>query len=246
MPATLYRDIADDLRERITELRPGDELASEADLVKEFRVSRSTIRCALQVLADEGLITSSQGRRWRVRDQRTLRWVASAPERNTRTDTSPADAWSTGIREQGRNPRERITVETVLASNHIGALLGLPDGAPVVVRRRLRYVDGQLHTTSDTYFPKELVAGTPVELPADVLPGTYAVLEAAGHGWRTYRDTVRARPPSATEGDLFGLGPGVAVAEHIRVRRDGDGRAVAVTVTILPGDRNDVVYEGES
>lgn len=246
MTAVLYRDIADDLRRRVLALEPGSELPSEADLVKEYQVSRQTVRSALIALANEGLVTSTRGKGWAVRNQQTLIWPASAPERNTRTDQSPADAWSTAIRTQGREPREDITTETLLAGGRIARLLELPDGEPVLVRRRLRYVDRQLHTTADTYYPRTIVTGTVIELPADVLPGTYAVLEEAGHGWRTYKDTIRSRPPSARENDLFNLGPGVAVTEHIRVRLTDDRRVVAVTITVLPGDRNEITYEGSS
>lgn len=246
MSSVLFRDVADDLRQTVTTLSPGNTLPSEADLVREYRVSRQTVRSALRTLADEGLITSTQGKGWAVRNQTVLAWIASAPERNTHTDHSPADVWSTGIREQGREPREEITVETTLATGRVAELLELPAGEPVVVRRRLRWVDKQLHATADTYYPRAIVAGTPIELPADVLPGTYAILEAAGHGWRTYRDITRARPPTATETDLFGLGPGVSVAELVKVRRTGDGRVVAVTITALPGDRNEIIHEGSS
>lgn len=246
MVASLYEDIAGELREGVHHMAPGDRMPSEADLVKQYRVSRQTVRAALRRLADEGLITSGIGRGWFVRDQRSLAWVASAPERNLRTDLSPADAWSTGIREQGREPREQITTETLMVTGRIAALMEV-DGDPiVVVRRRLRYVDNTLHTTADTYYPRSIVVGTPIELPHDVLPGTYAVLEAAGHGWRTYRDTIRTRPPSAREAELFRVGPGVSVFEHTRVRRTEQGRVVAITITIGPGDRNEIIYEGDS
>ncbi|MGW4464043.1 GntR family transcriptional regulator [Micromonospora sp. NBC_01796] len=244
MTVTLFSRVADDLRRDVVQMPAGQKLPSEHDLTKRYKVSRQTVRTALQTLAREGLIVSTQGQGWSTRDQRTLDWVASEPERNTRIDTSPADTWSNGIRAQGREPNEVITTETILASGRIADFLELPPGEPVTVRRRLRYVDRQLHTTSDSYYPRSLVAGTMIELPADVLPGTYAILEAAGHGWRTWRDTLRSRPPTAAELDLFGLDPGVAVTEHTRVRRAADGKVVAVSVTALPGDRNEIIYEG--
>ncbi|MGH3679756.1 MAG: UTRA domain-containing protein [Natronosporangium sp.] len=169
--------------------------------------------------------------------------MASEPESNSRTDQSPADAWSQGIRSQGREPAETITVETVLAAGRIGELLELPADEPVVVRRRLRYVDHVLHTTADTYFPRAMVAGTAIELPTDVLPGALTVLADVGYPINGHRDTIRVRPPTSTEADLFDLGPGVAVAEHVRVRRTAEGRVGAATVSVLPGDRNEIMYE---
>lgn len=245
MPAALYRDLAEELRDLVTGLAPGDRLPSEADLVRQHKVSRQTVRYALTALANEGLIISGQGRGWHKRDLRILCWVASEPESNVQVDpdVSPADVWSQGIRDQGRVPTERITVETVLAGSQYGTLLELPADEPVVVRRRLRYVDQVLHATADSYFPRRMVAGTPIELPTDVRPGALSVLAEQGYPVASVRDTIRVRPPTAAERDLFELSPGVAVAEHARVRRSADGTVAAVTVAVLPGDRNELVYE---
>lgn len=45
------------------DLKPGDKLPPEADLITEFEVSRPTIREAIRILEFEGLITVSRGAR---------------------------------------------------------------------------------------------------------------------------------------------------------------------------------------
>lgn len=64
-----YRRLAADLAAAITagELRPGDSLPSEADLVRRYRVSRGTVRQALAELDAAGLVETRQGRPRRVR-----------------------------------------------------------------------------------------------------------------------------------------------------------------------------------
>jgi DNA-binding GntR family transcriptional regulator len=66
-PRGTYRQIADDLRRRIGtgDLAPGDLLPSELMLVELHKVSRGTVRSALALLADEGLVevVRGQGRR---------------------------------------------------------------------------------------------------------------------------------------------------------------------------------------
>ncbi|WP_309097657.1 winged helix-turn-helix domain-containing protein, partial [Streptomyces sp.] len=54
------QEIADDLRERIRggELRPGDRLPTQAELAERFGVERGTVRQALRVLQEDGLLTN--------------------------------------------------------------------------------------------------------------------------------------------------------------------------------------------
>ncbi|MER6514501.1 GntR family transcriptional regulator [Nonomuraea sp. NPDC001636] len=60
----LYQVIARKLRGQIErgELAPGSALPSESHLRREHKVSRSTVRQALAVLEQEGLIVSEHGR----------------------------------------------------------------------------------------------------------------------------------------------------------------------------------------
>lgn len=68
----IRRKLADDVRDRLIhtirsgELRPGDRLPSERDLMERFEVGRPAIREAMQSLASAGLIEISHGERARV------------------------------------------------------------------------------------------------------------------------------------------------------------------------------------
>ncbi|PJN37942.1 GntR family transcriptional regulator [Streptomyces sp. CB02959] len=61
-----YLRIADDLRQDIREGRITKRLSSEAQLMRDHGVSRTTIRRALMTLQDEGLIHSEPGAGWAV------------------------------------------------------------------------------------------------------------------------------------------------------------------------------------
>ena len=62
--------IAGSIREQVSagELRPGDELPSEAELAERFGVSQRVVRDALRTLNSEGIIATRQGKRAIVRD----------------------------------------------------------------------------------------------------------------------------------------------------------------------------------
>jgi DNA-binding GntR family transcriptional regulator len=66
-PRGTFRKIADDLRRQVTagDLLPGTLVPSELALVEQFHVSRGTVRSALALLVEEGLIevVPGQGRR---------------------------------------------------------------------------------------------------------------------------------------------------------------------------------------
>lgn len=59
-----YAQLAGILRESMAEgrLRPGDQLPSEAQLVKHYGVSPMTVRRAINLLIDQGMIIAQQGR----------------------------------------------------------------------------------------------------------------------------------------------------------------------------------------
>ncbi|WP_410811157.1 GntR family transcriptional regulator [Micromonospora sp. 067-2] len=59
-----YRVIADQLRDRIESgnIPPGALLPTESALTSEFRASRGTVRQAIAVLREEGLVTTEHGR----------------------------------------------------------------------------------------------------------------------------------------------------------------------------------------
>jgi GntR family transcriptional regulator len=59
-----YMRVADDIAARIAsgELKPGARLRSERDLAEHYEVSYGTVRSAMRVLRERGLITTIHGR----------------------------------------------------------------------------------------------------------------------------------------------------------------------------------------
>lgn len=62
-PRGSYRQIADDVRRRLEagELPPGSFLPSEQSLAREYSVARGTVRAALAVLTEAGLVSVVPG-----------------------------------------------------------------------------------------------------------------------------------------------------------------------------------------
>lgn len=245
--APLYMEIAEELRKRITggDLPAGALVPTEKALVEQYKVSRNTIRSALHELSSQGLITSGQGRTGRrVRNNRPITFHGSKSESMDRADerrVTGVDAWVADVREEDREPGQHIATEIVNADAAIARRLEIREGTPVVVRRRLRTVDGEPHNLADTYYPMDIAEGTPIMYPNDVTQGVIALMREMGYVQVEYEDEFAWRMPTPKETRTLDIPKGVPV---LIVARTGytKERPVKVTVTTWPGDRARLVY----
>ncbi|MFF8610009.1 GntR family transcriptional regulator [Streptomyces sp. NPDC015346] len=242
-----YHRIADDLRTQIErgELAPGQQLKTEHELMEHYSVSRNTVRLALRRLTDEGLIIAGQGRGSFVRKRHTPAvWDWSILESRSRhTSDNNGDQWSSIVAESGRQPRQEVAVSIRRPPADVATKLELStDDALTVVRERVRLVDHEPYALADSYFPEELVRGTPLMLPEDVsAPG--GVLASIGLVQTHYRDEITVRMPTRAESEKLALPTATPVAVHVRTGYDKDGRPLRVMVTVLPGDRHVIRYD---
>ncbi|MEU6535809.1 GntR family transcriptional regulator [Streptomyces sp. NPDC047000] len=242
-----YHRIADDLRRLIDtgELKQGQQLPTEHRLMEDYSASRNTIRLALRRLTEEGLVVAGQGRGSFVRKRHPAAvWDWSVLESRSRHSARHnGDQWSTIVEESGREPRQEINVSIRRPPPDVAEQLGLdPETALTVVRERVRYVDQEPYALADSYFPEELVRGTPLMLPEDVsAPG--GVLASSGLIQTHYQDEITVRMPTRAESQKLALPAGTPVAVHRRTGYDKDGRALRVMITIMPGDRHIIRYD---
>jgi GntR family transcriptional regulator len=242
-PPPLYRRIAADLRTSIHRgtLPPGTQLPTEQDLVAKYKVSRTTVRLAISMLANEGLVTSTPGRGTFVRDRATLTYFASRSEKVSRP-TSESDAYLSEVTDQGRTATQDFSTRVVPASAAIAERLWIDEGVSTVVRRCFRYVDDDPWSIQDSYYPMELCEGTELMSPNDIPRGTTRVLMELGYPQVAYVDELTTRMPSPEEARGLDLGTGSPVLVFVRTGWTPD-RPVRVTETVFAGDRNRVVYE---
>lgn len=246
--APLYRELAETLRAAISEgrMKPGDPVPSELVLAGQHGVSRNTVRDALKLLMGEGLITAGRGRSGRrVIGVNRLTVHGSKSESRNRADerrVTGVDVWVADVTDQGRAPAQRIEASIVKPGDTITSRLGLPAEAAVVVRRRLRTVDGKPHNLNDSYYPLDIAEGTAIMHPDDITPGVIALLCSLGHEQTRYRDELLWRMPTPEEADKLAIAAGVPVLLQFRTAYTTK-RPIRVTVTTWPGDRTTMVYE---
>ncbi len=242
--SSLYQQVASDLRRAIYsgDLGPGAQLPTEAHLQDKYGVSRNTVRLALGELVNEGLVTRAPRRGTVVRDRRPLlmypqRELAPQPRGEVR------EAFAYAVSQEGREPSQTIEVQIVSPVEEIASRLELGDTDLAVVRRRLRFVDGQPYNTNDSYFPLALVQTSEIARPGDIARGANRVLEELGHGQVRVVDDIMARMPNQEEAERLQLELGTPVVVYIRVGYDRADTPVRVAVSVLPADKHLIRYE---
>lgn len=99
-PIRGYRDLAAVLREDITtgRLAPGARVPSESTLMQTYGLARDTVRDAVGLLRDEGLIVVRHGRATRVREQPEKETIVLEPGQSVETRMpSPAERDRLGL-----------------------------------------------------------------------------------------------------------------------------------------------------
>jgi GntR family transcriptional regulator len=241
----VYKQIADHLRAAISRggLREGEQLPSEAQLMEHYGVARMTIRNALRVLQDEGLVTAEHGRGVYVRARPPVRRLASDRFAQRHRKEGMA-AFNVEAAQVGATPEvDMLTVTEGHPPAEIADRLGLADDADVVIRSRRYLLDGRPMETAVSYIPADLAKGTPIADPNPGPGGIYARLEEQGHTLARFTEDVSARMPTPGETKVLGLRPGVPVFHLVRTAHDVDGRAVEVCDTVMAADAYQLSYE---
>ncbi len=241
----VYKQIADHLREAIERgrLREDDQLPSEAQLMDHYGVARMTIRNAMRLLQDEGLVTAEHGKGSYVRSRPPVRRLASDRFAQRHRKEGKA-AFITEAEHVGATPEvDRIEVSESRPPAGVADRLGISDDASVVVRSRRYLLDGRPVELAVSYIPADLARGTPISDPNPGPGGIYARLEEQGHTLERFTEDVTARMPTPQEARLLSLSPGVPVFRLVRTAYDMDGRAVEVCDTIMSSEAYVLAYE---
>jgi GntR family transcriptional regulator len=227
------------------DLAPGAKLPSERTLAAQHGVARNTVREAVRLLSDEGLVTAKHGRGVYVREKRRLfRFGAGRYSRATRAATG-LSPFRVEVIAQGRTPRTACTsITRVPPPADVAERLGLnPETDTVVRRENWYYADDEPVQLGITYAPWAEVADTPIGTSADLGKGRlYARFADLGHEIMRVREEVTARMPTPDEAQGLAIPDGVPVLDVLHTGIDQQDRAFEVTNFIMRADLNGLDY----
>jgi GntR family transcriptional regulator len=244
-----YEAIVEELRASIVDgrLGSGERLPSENELARRHETSRPTVRRALALLKAEGLVTTEQGRGVFVRSKPQVRLLLSG-ENFRRHRLAGVSGFNAQVAEQGQMAEQRLVeVGRVAATGEVAHRLGVEEGEPVVVRRRLFVVNGEPVARCDSYYPADMADGTALAEPENIGGGAYGLIEDPdGPIRRRLRrsvDDLECRMPTPSEVEELQLGSGVPVVRVLRTVYDSEKVAVEVQETIAAADKHRFRYE---
>lgn len=254
--AKVYERIADELRQSIRagELLPGDRLPSETRLAAEYGRSVPTIRDALRLLQDEGLIEKQHGRGNFVRRSRTSIFRANSRHQweKERVRASEATRLETGATEHDTGLQiDDLVFHAAYSDGEAGPdlaeALGVPEGTALVVRTyRTRYAAERAPFNLVTsYLIRSLVEKNRDLLDQTKEPwpgGTQNQLYTVGIELDRIEERVTARPPTPEEAEELDLPPGTSVLLLRKTSFDLDNRVVEMSDVTLPGDRTEMLF----
>ena len=174
-------------------VQPGDPFETEVDLARRLRLSRPTVRRAIAVLVDRGLLVRRRG----VGTVVATGGVQQHAELNSLYDDLAAER---------RSPRtELIDLDAKTVCARAAGTLGLPARTRLVHMTLLRYVGALPLAILENWLPPDTPA-LPALIPARLeREGMYEILRAQGIAPCTAQQTFGARNATGTERRLLGL-----------------------------------------
>ena len=212
-PVPLYFQVAQHLEHLIEsgELAPGTRLENEIDLADRLRLSRPTMRRAIEYLVDRGLLVRKRGVGTQV--------VHTKVQRQVELTSLYED-----LAKASRDPHTRVlSFATEPAPDALALELGIPEGTAVYVFERLRCAGAEPLAIMRNHVPAALLRLTPEDLEEQ---GLYNLLRTNGLNLRIAKQSIGARAATAAEARALGETKGAPLLTMVRSAYDDQGRAV--------------------
>ena len=221
-----YLDLADALRARIAarDVGAGGALAGELELAREYGTSRVTVRRALDLLRQEGLVTSRRGAGW---------FAAVDPVRQPLGRVTTVEA---AVEAAGARPgREILAFGFVDAPANVADALHVDRDSDVLRVERVNLADDEPFALVTVWVRADVGADVS---RADVERSPfYDLLPLRGVELGTVHQTITAELASAATARLLACATGAPLLLCRRVTLDASGVPTLVSEHRYPADR---------
>lgn len=209
----LYFQVAEQIERAILSgaIAPGEKIDNEISLANDLGLSRPTMRQAIQVLVDKGMLVRKRGVGTQVVHGKISRSVEL---------TSLFDDLSVA----GQKPRSDVLeLEKIPATESVAQELQLAVGDLVWSLERLRYIGEEPLALMHNFLPADAIDLSQVDLAKT---GLYASLRQRGILMRVARQRIGARRADARDARLLHEKRGAPLLTMQRTTYDNAGQAV--------------------
>lgn len=220
----MYIDIAHDLRERIAsgQLRPGDDVPTEAELAERWQTSRGPIRNALAALRAEGLVETTRGRPARVVSKKATQAVDMSV---------PFTRWA---RDLGVEPGAQTQEIALRRAADLAELFGISPDDQVVSVLRLRMLNGRPTMVERLNYTED-VGRLLFQVDTDAVSIT-DYLGEHGHPIVSVQHEIDAMAADERDAALLRVPVGTPLLRLSRISRDAEGRIFEASQDRYLGD----------
>lgn len=219
-----YLAVAAGVKDRIRhgEFGRGEQLPSESALVREYGAGRTTVVRALQILRAEGWIDREHGRG---------SFVKAVP-RNPETRRGIGE--TEFVQPEDTAGAEFVSAETREAPSPVCLALGVPEGTPLLLRRKFVHDDGAPKAVVSLWFPVEVAEETQLA-HSRLLRVSVRQHLSSERAIRTDRvvERLAARFATAEQAQALKLDDGSPVLHAFAVLYDTSDRGVVVAEVVV-------------
>ena len=219
-----YQEIADDLRTMVADAASGSVLPSESELSARFGASRVTVRRALELVRDEGLIAARQGFGWFVATEPVRQHLERLGTIEAQLETSGRDA-----------TRQILEFAFDTPPPHVRAVLGVTRTLRV---KRVNLADGEPFAVVTVWCPAEL--GQRLSMDDVASRPFYELLPVELRG---ATQTIGADAAEPDDAELLAIPVGAPVLRCRRVTNDVAGHPVLMSEHVFPAHRTEFVVD---
>lgn len=223
----IWKSIHDNLRRDIAGGRynPGDKLPTEAALAKRFGVNRHTVRRALALLAQDGIVHARRGAGVFVTQNQTEYPIGKRVR------------FHQNLRAAGRLPaKEILAMETRAAGADEAGALALDPGAQVHVYEGLSLADGQPVALFRSVFPAARFPNLPEALMR-LRSVTEALMEQGVDDYTRAWTRLNAKLATPTQALHLQCREGAPMLRTISLNIDAQDQPIEYGRTWFSGDR---------
>ena len=225
----LYSQVAEMIKDQIADgsLKANEKLRTEKELCTQYQVSRITIRKALEILCEEGLIYKKQGVGTFVSEKRLVR------------NANRMMSFTESCEINGQTASSKlIFAGLVPAGVKQQRALGVNEGDSVICIRRLRYSDGVSIMVEDDYFQKSYAW----LLGEDLLGSLHRILEKHNVKPVTGTKAISICYATKEEAELLDVRTGSALLLQKEIGYDEGHHVIYQSKSVINTNRYELLF----